>query len=32
MISKYFYSVETVPKSNREIVESCKIDTPNTYS
>jgi len=26
-----FHTVATVPKLNREIVETCKVDTPNTY-
>jgi len=26
------YNVETVPKSNRKIVETCKIYSPNIYT
>jgi len=30
MINKKYHTVGTVPKSNRKIVERCKIETPNT--
>ena len=30
MKNKKYHNVRTVPKSNRKIVEICKIDTPNT--